>query len=270
MDYKIFDAHAHVYPDKIADKAVKAIGEFYNVPIAKNGTVEDLIDGWTDGGVTIAKKCLIHATATTAHQVKSINDYIAGIVSKSDRFVGFGTLHTDLDESEMFSEAERMLEIGLKGVKLHPDFQKFYADSSSAQKIYRATEGKLPILFHAGDFRYGYSSPERIAKVAKDHPKQIVIAAHFGGYSEWEKVEDVYKGLDNVYFDTSSSLPFLDKERAVYLIRKLGAEKFLFGTDYPMWSPLKELDRFLSLPLNESERENILGKNAENLLKVKL
>ena len=270
MSYKIFDAHAHVYPDKIADKAVKAIGEFYNVPIEKNGTVEGLLDGWKENGVSVAQKILIHATATTAHQVKSINDYISGIVKNDDSFVGFGTLYTELSEEDMFFEADRMLSIGLKGVKLHPDFQKFYADSEEACKIYRATQGKLPILFHAGDYRYGYSSPERIAAVAKKFPEQIIIAAHFGGYSEWDKVVDVYKGLSNVYFDTSSSLMFLSKEKAAAIIRELGAEKFLFGTDYPMWSPLGELERFLSLPLTEDERVLILGKNAEDLLKVKL
>ena len=269
MDYKIFDAHAHVYPDKIAEKAVKAIGEFYGIPMEKNGTVEGLIDGWTKDGKRLASKCLIHATATTAHQVGSINDFIAGII-KDDRFVGFGTLYTELTEEETFEEVERMLAIGLKGVKMHPDFQKFYADGESAQKMYRATQGKLPILFHAGDTRYGYSSPERIAAVAKRYPKQIVIAAHFGGYTEWDKVTDVYKGLDNVYFDTSSSLTYISKEKAKGIIDALGAERFLFGTDYPMWDPTEELGMFLSLPLTDREKETILGKNAEDLLGITL
>ena len=163
-----------------------------------------------------------------------------------------------------------MIAIGLKGVKMHPDFQKFKADREEADKMYRATEGRLPILFHAGDYRYDYSSPFRIANVAKKYPKQIVIAAHFGGYSEWDKVADAYKGLDNVYFDTCSSLPFLTKEKAKELIDTFGAEKFLFGTDYPMWAPLEELERFMALPLSEREREMILGKNAEDLLGIEL
>ena len=270
MSYKIFDAHAHVYPDKIADKAVKAIGDFYGIPMEKDGTVEGLIAAWTKDGERIAGKCLIHATATTAHQVRSINDFIAKNVNAYDCFVGFGTLHTELTEEETFAEAERMLAIGLKGVKMHPDFQKFYADGEDAQKMYRATQGRLPILFHAGDTRYGYSSPERIAAVAKKYPRQTVIAAHFGGYTEWDKVVDVYKGLDNVYFDTCSSLAYLGAKKAKSIIDALGAEKFLFGTDYPMWDPIEELGRFLALPLTEREREAILGKNAERLLGIEL
>ena len=270
-DYDIFDAHAHVYPNKIADRAVKAIGEFYDIPIQKNGTVEGLVEAWTDeNGEKVAKKCLIHATATTPHQVKSINDFISGIVKNNKDFVGFGTLHTELTEEETFAEAQRMLDIGLKGVKLHPDFQKFNADCEAAKKMYRATEGRLPILFHAGDRRYGYSAPERIAAVAKAFPKQTVIAAHFGGYSEWEKVVDVYKGIDNVYFDTCSTLFALTPEKAKSIIDALGSERFLFGTDYPMWDPLEELGRFMRLPLSEKERVEILGKNAEELLGIKL
>ena len=270
MSYKIFDAHAHVYPEKIAEKAVKAIGEFYGISMQNDGTVDGLIEAWTKDGVRYASKCLIHATATTPHQVKSINDFISSNVLSHDCFVGFGTLHTGLTEEETFEEARRMLEIGLKGVKMHPDFQKFYTDGEEAQKMYRATQGRLPILFHAGDTRYGYSSPERIAAVAKRYPKQIVIAAHFGGYTEWDKVVDVYKGLDNVYFDTCSSLAYISREKAKSIIDALGAEKFLFGTDYPMWKPLEEIERFLNIPLSEREREMILGKNAEDLLNIKL
>lgn len=270
MNYKIFDAHAHVYPDKIADKAVKAIGDFYNIPMEKNGTVDGLIEAWTKDGVCYVSKCLIHSTATVARQVKSINDFISGIVKGSDRFVGFGTLHTELSEEETFEEAQRMLDIGLMGVKMHPDFQKFYVDGDDAQKMYLATQGRLPILFHAGDTRYGYSSPERIAATARRYPKQIIIAAHFGGYTEWYKVIDVYKGLDNVYFDTCSSLAYISPDQAKSIIDALGAEKFLYGTDYPMWDPLEELDRFMKIPLTEREREMILGRNAENLLGIKL
>ena len=270
MQYKIFDAHAHVYPDKIADKAVKAIGDFYNIPMEKDGTVDGLIEAWTKDGVRYAQKCLIHSTATTAKQVRPINDFIAGIVKEHDCFVGFGTLYTELTEEETFEEAQRMLDIGLMGVKMHPDFQKFYVDGVEAWKMYRATQGRLPILFHAGDTRYGYSSPERIAVVAKTFPKQTVIAAHFGGYTEWYKVIDVYKGLDNVYFDTCSSLAYISPEKAKEIIDALGAEKFLFGTDYPMWDPFEEVERFMRIPLTDREREMILGKNAENLLGIKL
>ncbi|MBP5373254.1 MAG: radical SAM protein, partial [Clostridia bacterium] len=112
MGYKIFDAHAHVYPDKIADRAVRAIGDFYDIPIQKNGTVEGLIEAWTKDGVRLASKCLIHATATTPHQVQSINNFISSNVKNYDCFVGFGTRHTGLSEDDLDAEVERMIAIG--------------------------------------------------------------------------------------------------------------------------------------------------------------
>ena len=103
-------------------------------------------------------------------------------------------------------------------------------------------------------------------KIAKKYPKQIVIGAHFGGYSEW-KSSLLYKGLDNVYFDTSSTLPFLDKTEAVKLLRNLGVERFFFGTDFPMWRPKDELEMFLRLPLSEKEKQMILHENFEKVFK---
>jgi predicted TIM-barrel fold metal-dependent hydrolase len=72
----------------------------------------------------------------------------------------------------------------------------------------------------------------------------------------------------NVYMDTSSSLAFMEPERAVEMIRKHGADKMLFGSDYPMWDHREELDRFNALKLTENERKAILYGNAHRLLSV--
>jgi len=69
----------------------------------------------------------------------------------------------------------------------------------------------------------------------------------------------------NIFMDTSSSLAYLDPSEAVDMIRNHGADKFLFGSDYPMWRHKDELDRFLMLDLSETEREAILYNNAAKL-----
>ena len=79
----------------------------------------------------------------------------------------------------------------------------------------------------------------------------------------------LYKGLDNVYFDTCSSLPFITPQKAKELIDLLGVEKFFFGTDFPMWDAVGELERFNKIPLTEKEREMIFSKNLKKLLKIK-
>lgn len=257
--------HAHIYPDKIARKAIENIGEFYHLPMHDSlGTADGLVESGAEIGVS---RFLVHSTATTAGQVSHINDYIKRETDLHPEFIGFATLHPDLTEEEISAEAERITAMGLKGIKLHPDFQKFFIDEEKADKIYRVCRGKLPILFHTGDSRYEYSRPERLAAVAKKYPDLICIGAHFGGYERWSET-DCYKGLGNVWFDTCSTLFKLPAEDARNIIAKLGAEKFMFGTDYPMWRHKEELDRFLALNLGDGTNETILHGNAEKFLKI--
>ena len=260
--YRVIDAHCHIYPQKIAAKAVTAIGNFYGIKMAEDGTADSLIRAGEAIGV---EKYVVHSTATTVHQVRSINEYIYGEMQAHPEFIGFMTLHNEMTDEAIEEEVELALSRGMKGVKLHPDFQKFNIDD--AENIYRVTAGKLPILLHMGDKRYDFSSPERLRRMAEKYPEQVFIGAHFGGYSVWDKVECL-KDLPNVYFDTSSSLWFLEKERAADLIHRFGHERYFFGTDFPMWKHDEELARFLALPLTEKEREDILYHNVEKLLKV--
>jgi len=259
---KVIDTHAHIYPEKVALKAVEAIGKFYGIPMLEDGRVETLKKLGTAAGVS---RFVVHSLATTPKQVVSINNYIGSECVKDDSLIGFATLHPGLSEEEINQEVERVIAMGLRGIKLHPDFQKFFVDDCEVYKIYRAAEGRLPILFHAGDSRYTFSAPERIIKVAKEFPLLDIIAAHFGAYSCWER-SALYYGLDNVYFDTCSSLAFLDRGQAVRLIKLLGDDRFLFATDFPMWKPDEELERFFALELSDSSREKILYGNAERII----
>ncbi len=261
---KIIDTHAHIYPDKIAEKAVRAIGDFYHIPMAKGGSVSGLLESGKKIGV---RKFVVHSLATTVHQVQSINNFILGSAEQNKAFVPFATLHPDMQEIDIEHEVERVMSMGAKGVKLHPDFQKFYIDDERVFKIYRATSGKLPILFHAGDDRYDYSAPKRLAKVAKLFPELNVIAAHFGGYRRWDDV-GVYKGLENVYYDTCSSLFALPTSQAVDIIGMLGVDRFFFSSDYPMWDHEYEFQNVMKLSFTDEEREMVFYKNAERVLGI--
>lgn len=258
---KIIDSHAHVFPDKIAEKATESIGEFYSLPMGLDGSVRTLLELSEKHGISAF---LIQSVATAPQQVQSINDFIAGVVKQfPDKFIGFGALHPGMDEPEQ--EIERILALGLKGVKLHPDFQKFEADSEAAMRLYALMEGRLPLLIHAGDKRYGYSRPQRIAHILDAFPKLDVIAAHFGGWSQWEESQRCLAGR-RVWIDTSSSLYDLAPERARELIGSFGEDYVLFGTDYPMWRVDEELERLSALGLSELVMEKILHENLERLL----
>ena len=266
MQYTIYDSHAHIYPQKIAVKAASSVGSFYDAGMAGNGTVETLLTFGKEAGIS---KFVVHSVATVPHQVSSINRFILESCKAHPEFIGYMTLHQDMTEQEIADEVDFCIENGFKGVKLHPDFQRFAINSPEAEKMYNVVGERLPILFHTGDKRYNYSSPYFLAEIAKKYPKMRFIGAHFGGYSCWDQVADAYKGCDNVWFDTSSTTGFFgDKEFLAGLVKNFGAERFFFGCDYPMWKASEEIDRFLQIPLTEREREMIFSENLGAFLNI--
>ena len=253
----IIDSHAHVYPAKIAAKASESIGGFYDIKMKYDGSVDALLRAGGEAGV---EKFLIHSVATTPLQVESINNFIVRTVTEHPgRFIGFATLHPDFPEPE--KELERAASLGLHGIKLHPDFQQFPIDDRRMWPAYAWCEAHgFPILFHTGDRRYEYSNPHLVLNLLEAFPDIKLICAHFGGYSEWDEAAKCLPGT-NVCVDTSSSFFALTDERIMELIGLYGEGRIFFGTDYPMWEPKAELERFLSLPLSPEARDGILSGN---------
>ena len=253
---RIFDFHCHIFPDKIAVKASSATGSYYGVPMCHDGTVSTLLAASAAAGVT---DCLVCSAATRPEQVRSINDYIAAEAGAHPAFIGFGSLHPYMEG--LADEVDRMIRIGVRGVKLHADFQHFRLDDPRAYALYEAVEGRLPLLLHMGDRNTENTTPEQLADIVRRFPRLDVVGAHFGGYSVWERAARVLPDT-GVHVDTSSCLGFLTPERGTELVRAFGAERCFFGTDYPMWDHTEELARFDQLGLDESERNAVLWENA--------
>ena len=105
-----------------------------------------------------------------------------------------------------------------------------------------------------------------MAEIAKKYPHTRFIAAHFGGWSEWEKAEQELVGLDNIWVDTCSSFYSMTPEKAAELITKFGSDRVFFGTDYPMWRADKDLEFLDKIPLGEDIKEKVLWKNINSFL----
>ncbi len=254
---RIFDSHCHVFPDKIAVKASSATGDYYGVKMRHSGTVAALKEAAAAAGVT---DCLVCSAATKPNQVSVINDFIVSVCAGEPSFVGFGSLHPYMEGME--AEIERMKKIGIRGVKLHADFQGFSLDDPKAYAMYEAVEGEFPVLFHMGDVNTENTTPEQLAEIVKRFPRLKVIAAHFGGYTVWDRALGCLTDLD-IMVDTSSTLDFVGAKKGTELVRAFGAERCLFGTDYSMWDHAEELARFDQMELTDSERQKILWDNAE-------
>jgi predicted TIM-barrel fold metal-dependent hydrolase len=257
----IIDAHAHIFPDKIAVKASSSVGMFYDLPMNFDGTINALLSEGEAAGID---RYLVHSVATKPEQVDSITDFIAESVRAYEgKFIGFAAMHQDYKDKAGL--VDRAVKMGLRGVKIHPDFQEVALTDSRLWELFEIIEGRLPILIHTGDYRYKWSNPSLVVKVLDRFPKLDLIGAHFGGWSEWDEAEKILAGR-RMWVDTSSSFYSMTPQRAGELIRSFGAEHVLFGSDYPMWSPKTELEFFNKIPLTETERQMILFENAEKLL----
>ena len=262
--YEIIDAHCHIYPEKIAEKAVHGTDTFYDIVSKRKGTAKDLIDEKQSSGVD---KFIVQSVATTPRQVKSINEFVAKEVELfGDFLIGLGTLHQDSET--MKEDVLHLVELGLKGVKLHPDIQNFKIDEERYFEIYELCEKhNLPILMHTGDYRYDNSNPNRLIPVLETFKNLTIIGAHFGGWSMYDSASKQLSKYDNLLVDCSSAFYSLEKSDAKKIIRRYGADKVLFGSDYPMWDAGEELEYFFSLNLSKEENEKILSLNAKKLFK---
>ena len=270
----IIDAHVHIFQPRIAEAAVRATNAFYDgshnaeipVPVPLGhlpGTAADLLPRMEEDGVD---RAVVFSTATAPHQVEIINDFIRDTCRAHPQLIGVGTMHPDYPDFE--GEVRRMKAGGLVGIKLHPDIQRFKLDDKRLMPLFEIMAAEnLFLIAHTGDYRYDYSTPSRMAHVARSFPKLRCIAPHCGGWSEWADARACLR-LPNVYIDTSSTLPFNAWDAARKAIRVFDPTHIFFGTDYPMWEPGEELRRFLSLGLGDRLNEMILGENFEAFLRA--
>ena len=264
---RIIDAHCHIYPDALGPRAVQSVDHFYGgLPTRHHdGTVQTLK---ISGHACQISHFIVHSVATRPEQVSSINHFLASTMKEAPgTFTALGTLHPFSERLE--EDLMELLSLGLKGVKIHPDIQKFEADSMEACQIYElCQERNLPVLVHTGDYRYDYSNPERIVRILRFFPRLKFIGAHFGGWSVWEEAVRSLSSFPNIYVDTSSSLYWLKPEQVREYIRAYGSDRVMFGTDYPFWPQDWEINYLLGLDLEPEEYEDIFWRTCARLFMI--
>lgn len=258
---RIIDTHTHIYPDSIANKAAQSVRAFYELSgVSLDGTVATLLHQGDRAGID---KFVVLPVTLTPNRTRHINDYILSQVALQPRFFGFGTIHAE--QEDLTSEVQYILDNGLHGIKMHPDSQGFFADDPRLFPAYEMLEGKHSVILHIGDPRYNYSHPARLRHIIDNFPKLQVVAAHFGGYQMYDVASEYLKDAENCFFDTSSSMMFMEPGTPERLINLYGAERFMYGTDYPMWDPVEEVQNFLNLNITAAQKEQIAHKTAESL-----
>ena len=260
----IIDFHTHCFPEKIASRAIASLSN------AAGGLVPQT-EGTADSLISLMDREMIDKSvvlniATNAHQQHSVNDFANSI--DSERLIAFGSVYPDAPDA--LDELERIKEMGLKGVKFHPEYQNFYVDDEKMKPIYRKiSELELVTVFHAG-MDLGYEAPyhcvpKRMAKALEWFNGSPVVAAHFGGIGFTGDVFEYLCGLP-VYFDTAFGYATIPRATLVKLFERHGIDKILFGSDCPWHNPNLEKRLLGSLGLSEEEKEQIYHVNAEKLL----
>ena len=266
----IIDFHTHVFPDAIAARTIHALRQKADIPAFTDGTLAGLKQSMAESGINIS---VVLPVVTKPSQFASVNRFAATITEK-EGIISFGGIHPDT--SNYKEELNTIKSLGLKGIKIHPDYQDCFIDDIRYLHIldFAFSIGLLTVT-HAGvDVGFpepAYCSPEKSAAVLKtlygnSMPAQPqLILAHTGGWQSWDKVERHLIGLP-VWMDISFSLGMISNEQMLRIVRNHGAERMLFATDSP-WSGQKEtLEQFRALPLTAEEQSMILHQNAEKLL----
>ena len=241
---KLIDMHTHVYPDMIAAKAAQNIRDYYHLGENMDGTISTLLRQGTAAGVM---HYLILPVAVKPEHVKTINNFPRQQVQAHDCFTGFGTVHAAMENK--MEEVKRLESMGLKGIKIHPDCQRFHIDDTRMFPVYEEVQGRLPMMIHLGDENFDYSHPARLRKVLRNFPQLEVCAAHFGGHTMYETAKECLSDT-NCILDISSTLMFLDKKTAEGYVNHYGAERLAFGTDYEYFNAVwvkNEWSRYLKL-----------------------
>lgn len=265
----IIDFHTHAFPDKIASRTVGALASVSGMTPLTDGTVSGLRAKLSESSVALG---VILPVVTRPDQFDSINRFAASVCG--DGLISFGGIHPDDETPE--AHVKEIASLGLKGVKLHPDYQGTYVDDERYVRIVSAAlDAGLIVVTHAGvDVGFpGHPvrcTPERAAKlldcIGADGPLPIVFA-HGGGYAMHEDVMRRLAGR-GVYFDLSMTHKMSDAPSVAELVRAHGADRVLFGSDCPWGDPAETVDFIRSLSLSDAEKEAILGGNARRLLGV--
>ena len=270
----IIDFHTHIFPDKIAKRTIDALAANSSATPYTDGTANGLIEHMKNAGADVSVNLPV---LTKPDQFDSVLEFAKLINSeyscKNPRIVSFAGIHPKCDDIK--GKMKRVKDAGIKGVKIHPDYQGTFIDDDGYLEIIKAAkDNDLIVITHAG-VDDGFLNepvkcpPELCAKVLEKADYEKIVLGHYGGHKQWQKVLELLVDF-NVYFDTAFTFYKIDKELFKKILFAHGADKILFATDCP-WSDIKrDKETFLSYGLPQEINEKVFYKNALKLLQLKV
>lgn len=275
----IIDFHTHLFPPAVSDQREDYLRrdptfrQLYSGPRAAIATAEDLLRSMDDAGIdrSVALGFAWHDHDLCVRH----NDYLLEAAVKSNgRIIPFPTINPALGDIA-FQEAERCARAGAPGLgELRPENQGYdLSGEGGALLAALSRQLNLRLLFHVTEpVGHPYSGKqglklESFYHYALANPDLPLIGAHLGGgLPFFAHMPEVARVLRRVHLDTAG-VPFL-YDSSVYssLCRDIGADRLLFGSDFPLITQQRQLDAVLNSPIEPQQRSSILGQNALALL----
>lgn len=278
----IIDFHTHVFPDELAPTVIPKLAADAQIAHYTDGTAAGLLASMERSGVDVS---VVLPVATNVKQVDRLNEVSA---RNNENFNGrgiwyFGAIHPDSPNWK--EQLTQVKDWGLKGVKIHPVYQKTDMDDPRYLRIIeRCAELDLIVSAHTGrdvGIVGEQCTPEKCRRAIEAVPWNKLILAHMGGWRQWDQVWEELAGLD-VYFDTGFCLGriqcdpgqtrpeddrwLLGWELYHAILEKHGVERILFATDSPWGDQADGLAQLRALGLNRQDLEAIQGGNGQKLL----
>ncbi|MCL1822820.1 MAG: amidohydrolase [Oscillospiraceae bacterium] len=264
------DFHTHAFADEIAERAMARLYE----TASDDSPEKPCTDGTAGGLREKLKACGINygvmlPIATKPTQQKTINNWAAS--ENKGNLIAFGTVHPDAPD--IAEELGRIKELGLKGIKLHPDYQETFLFENKMQVIYkRCEELNLPVILHMGydpiSVIIRHAMPSHLPEITVKYPKLKIIAAHLGGMYAFEEVLHYIASSKQIWLDTAYIAGNIKPELLTTIIKKHGADRVLFASDCPWHEPAAEKELIQTLNLTENEKDMIFYKNAAEILEI--
>lgn len=275
----IVDSHTHAFPPEfVADRdrlisREPAFAEMYADPKARMATIDDLLGSMKAAriDVSVALGFAWRDPATC----RAHNDYLLAAAAETGGSV-VPFCNVAGSPVEVRAEALRCLERGARGFgELRPEDQELGLEASGPLDALAsiASEAGVPVLFHVTE-PVGHTYPGKgglsvgaFVEFMERWPRLLAIAAHWGGgLPFYTLMPEVAEALSNVTFDTAAS-SLLYEERIYRAAAGLvGAQRIIFGSDYPLLSQKRSLERVREASLSEDETRAVLGENARRLL----
>jgi hypothetical protein len=282
----IVDSHVHVYPSRKEGRRAKDSYEIWEYGTGGSpafavwtGDLEDAMSAMVEGGIDLAVVTNLLdplPVASPADALLMFNEWLVATVARYPQFVPFLAVDPRVvPVAELVAHLHVMAARGAAGIKIHPPAQLLDPRDESVWPLFEACQDLgLRVIAHSGPSRTGspLGEPDAFRGLLDAFPRLNLSLAHLGG-AAWRQTVPLARDYPQVYFDCCEIIEWLGAERApshqefVELIREVGVERVMMGSDFPWYDMRQTVRRVRNLPgLRAGEIAMILGENASRFL----